>query len=283
VRPADGTPGASLRQMLDVISHELRSPLNVIQSWSHVLENELSRTLAEESGRDSAIEPSPAAQRALAGIRIGVREQVRLIDQLLDATRAINGRLTMERRPFALVPVLESAVSGVQPQATERGLTLHLDYQCPDCHVEGDAERLRQSFSHLLSNAIKFSPEQGDVQVTLRREGGELVISVIDQGPGVAPELRQEIFEWFRRGDRRQGLGLGLALSRHFARAHGGDIEVFSEAPGRGSTFTLRLPEWRPSTLAAANEEPASAPPGDRAAPPDRAPPAGPTLPASAD
>src|SRR5581483_1321944 len=241
---ASPATAAALRRVLDVISHELRSPLNVIQSWSHVLENELSRALAEESGRDVGVDASPAAQRALAGIRIGVRDQVRLIDQLLDASRAINGKLELNRRPLPVVPLVENALSGVQPQAAARRVDLRTDYECPECHVEGDGDRLRQSLSHLLSNAIKFSPEHSAVEVSVRSDAGDIVIAISDRGPGVTPEARREIFEWFHRGTGRQGLGLGLPLTRHFARLHGGDIEVFSEAPGCGATFSLRLPAW---------------------------------------
>ncbi len=241
---ASPATAAALRRVLDVISHELRSPLNVIQSWSHVLENELSRTLAEESGRDVGVDASPAAQRALAGIRIGVRDQVRLINQLMDASCALNGTLMLDRRPLAIRPLLENALSGVQPQAAARRVSIEAHYECPDCQVEGDAERLRQSLSHLLSNAIKFSPERGAVGVSVHSQAGDIVIAISDQGPGVAPEARREIFEWFHRGIGPQGLGLGLPPTRYFARLHGGDIEVSSEAPGRGATFSLRLPEW---------------------------------------
>lgn len=241
----------TLRRMLDVISHELRSPLNAIQSWSHVLENELSRTLSGESGRDVGIDASPAAQRALAGIRIGVRDQVRLIDQLLDASRAMSGKLTLDRRPLPVVQLLKSALSGVRPQAAARDVSLHADCEGLDCQVDGDADRLRQALSHLLGNAIKFSPEHGTVDVSVHSDAGDIVVEISDQGPGVAPEAQREIFRWFHRGTGRRGLGLGLPLTRHFARLHGGDIEVLSEASERGATFSLRLPEWPP----AANRE----------------------------
>jgi signal transduction histidine kinase len=239
---------AAMRRMLGVISHELRSPLNVIQSWSHVLENELARTLTGESGRESGVDPSPATQRALAGIRCGVREQVEMIDQLLDAAQAMNGTLALELRPLPIEPLVESAIFRAQPRATEHTVTLLADYQCTDGHVEGDGERIGQALEHLLSNAIQFSPERGEVLVTVERDDGDVVISVIDQGPGVPSEARREIFEWFHRGGARRGLGLGLPLTRQLARLHGGDIEVSSEATEPGTTFTLRLPEWRPPT-----------------------------------
>jgi signal transduction histidine kinase len=266
-----------LRGTLALISHELRTPLNLIQSWSHVLENELSRTLTEESGRGNAIDASPATQRALAGIRIGVRDQVRLIDQLVDASGAMNGTLTLERRPLSLVPVLEAARASAQPLAAGRRVTLRADYDHVDAQVEGDADRLRQVVSHLLANAIKFTEPGSEVVLCLRRFGDDLVISVTDQGPGVPPEQRREIFGWFVRGPRGGGLGLGLALAQHFAHMHDGDIEVLNAAPGAGATFSLRLPEWPP----AANEALASAPPDDRAAPPDRSAPADPPPPSS--
>src|SRR5258707_653088 len=140
-------------QFLAIVSHELRSPLNGIKSWTHVLENRL-------------FEADPAVRRALAGIMIGVEHQVRLIDDLLDVTRAMSGNLGLAKQPMPLLPVLADAVESLRAMAHEKGLRILTDYTLGDREIHGDPDRVRQIFVNLISNAVKFTPPGGTIRVS---------------------------------------------------------------------------------------------------------------------
>ena len=222
-------------QFLAIVSHELRSPLNGIKSWTHVLENQL---------RDS----DPGIRRALAGIMIGVEHQVRLIDDLLDVTRAMGGNLGMAKQPMPLLPVLADAVESLRATAIEKGLTLQTEYGIGDREIHGDPDRVRQIFVNLLSNAVKFTPSGGAIRVVAAVEGSMARIEVRDNGIGIPREFVPYLFDPFRQAEqgtssrRQQGLGLGLALVQRLAELHGGYASCESAGANRGSTFRVFLP-----------------------------------------
>lgn len=225
-------------QFLAVVSHELRSPLNGIQSWAHVLESYLDTE-------------SPPVRRALAGIKTGVQQQVRLIEDLLDATQLTAGKMQLVKQPIRLQPVLQSAISRVSSAADARHVTIQADFGDADGHVIGDAERLEQVIWNLLSNAVKFSAEHTTVHMTLSNEGGDAIITVRDTGRGIAPEFLPYLFVPFRQADgsrtrRAGGIGLGLMLVRRLTEMHGGRVVAFSAGEDKGATFSIYLPlEWK--------------------------------------
>lgn len=230
------TTEAALRArnaLLHFVSHELRSPLNGIQSWAHVLETRLP-------------DATPALKRAFAGIRSGVARQVRLIDELLDASRVLGGRLELQRLPIAVAPALQPLLTVMRATAQGKGVVLEWVDEAPQAWIAGDAARLRQMLEVLLSNAFKFTPTGGAVRVQLRAQDGQLLISVSDTGCGISPERLAQLFDGLWRatpGPRReQGMGLGLALLRCLVEGHGGSVAAASEGVGRGACFTLRLP-----------------------------------------
>jgi PAS domain S-box-containing protein len=222
-------------QFLAVVSHELRSPLNGIKSWTHVLENQL---------RD----PDPTVRRALAGIMIGVEHQVRLIEDLLDVTRALSGNLGLAKQSMPLLPVLADAVESLRATALEKSLGIVTDYGIGELEVHGDPDRIRQIFVNLLANAVKFTPPGGCIWVSARTEEGMARVDVRDNGAGVPPEFLPYLFDPFRQADQassrrsQDGLGLGLALVQRLAQLHGGYVTCESEGVGRGATFRVHLP-----------------------------------------
>jgi PAS domain S-box-containing protein len=224
-------------QFLAIVSHELRSPLNGIKSWTHVLENQL---------RDA----DPSVRRALAGIMIGVEHQVRLIDDLLDVTRALSGNLGLVKETMPLLPVLADAVESLRALAAEKGLQIVTEYDIADRDIHGDPDRVHQIFVNLVANAVKFTPAGGTIWVSAAADGGTARIEVRDNGVGVPPEFLPYLFDPFRQADqgsssRRQGLGLGLALVQRLAELHGGHVTCASEGRDRGATFRVYLPLQR--------------------------------------
>ena len=229
-------------QFLAIVSHELRSPLNGIKSWTHVLQNHL---------RDA----DPAVKRALAGIMIGVDHQVRLIEDLLDVTRALSGNLGLVKQPMALLPVLADAVESLRASALEKGLQVVNEYDIGTHEIHGDADRIRQVFVNLLNNAIKFTPRGGSIRVAARAEGAMARVDFVDSGAGITPEFLPYVFDPFRQADQRatrtsqEGLGIGLALVQRLCAMHGGYATCDSEGAGKGSTFSVHLP-LRPEVAA---------------------------------
>ncbi|HEX3098474.1 MAG TPA: ATP-binding protein [Usitatibacter sp.] len=227
-------------QFLAIVSHELRSPLNGIKSWTHVLENLL---------RDA----EPAVRRALAGIMIGVEHQVRLIDDLLDVTRAMSGNLGLVKQPMPLLPVLADAVESLRAMALEKDLQIVTDYAMGDREIHGDPDRIRQIFVNLMMNAVKFTRPGGNIWVIARPEGAMARIEVRDDGAGIPPEFLPYLFDPFRQADQgspsrsQAGLGLGLALVQRLAELHGGYVTCESDGVDRGATFRVYLPLRRDS------------------------------------
>jgi len=218
--------------ILALVSHELKTPLSAILGWTQVLR----RKLASD----------PVLEQGLAVIERNTRLQVRLVDDLLDMSRIVAGKLRLDVQQVALVEVIEAALETVQPAATLRQIRLRqvLD---PSVQVAGDPGRLQQVFWNLLSNSVKFTPSGGSVTVTMERVDSHVEVRVIDNGQGMSPELLARVFERFHQSgsevaQRTAGLGLGLALVKHLAEMHGGSVDAHSDGEGKGSTFTVRLP-----------------------------------------
>lgn len=223
-------------EFLAIVSHELRAPLNGIQSWAHVLENYVQDATS-----------APLAQRALQGIKTGVGQQVRLIEDLLDVTRMMSGKLRLVKQPLALLPVLQSAVESVRNMATARHISINCHYRITSEQIDGDADRVQQIFWNLLSNAIKFTHEGGNVWLNTERTGQELRVSIRDDGIGISPDFMPRLFNRFSQEDTsntrdHSGLGLGLFLVRHLSELHNGTVVAESPGEGHGATFTVRFP-----------------------------------------
>ena len=235
-------------EFLAIVSHELRSPLNALKGWSHLM---LTTKPLEASLVD----------RAAKAIRRNVDHQTRLIDDLLDTSRIVSGKLTIERRTVNLVEIVLSALDGVRPGAAAKHIDLRFTPDDTAISVVGDAGRLQQLASNLLSNAVKFTPERGSIAVLLLKNGERVQLQVRDNGIGIASEFLPHVFDRFSQADtsaarRAGGLGIGLALVRHIALLHGGQVRADSRGVGRGATFTVELP-----ALASAAPEAA---PGER-------------------
>ncbi|HEV2864267.1 MAG TPA: PAS domain S-box protein [Pyrinomonadaceae bacterium] len=220
-------------EFLATLSHELRTPLTAILGWSRMLAD----GAMDESQREAAFE----------AIYRNARAQAQLVEDLLDVSRIITGKLKVEFRPVELAAVVEAAVGVVRPAASAEGIQLQAVFEPDACKVSGDPARLQQVVWNLLSNAVKFTPRGGRVQVRLGRSDSHAEIAVSDTGAGIAPEFLPHVFERFRQADmgtsrRHAGLGLGLAIVRHLVEAHGGSVRAESEGEGRGTTVTVRLP-----------------------------------------
>jgi PAS domain S-box-containing protein len=219
-------------EFLATISHELRSPLNAILGWA--------RLLREPDMRWDQME------RALETIERNAQAQARLIEDLLDVSRIVSGKLSIQMRPVTLNSMVQSAVADLRLAAESKGIDLRLT-EDEEIKLIGDADRLQQVVWNLLSNAIKFTPEGGRVEVGLKRVGERAELWVRDTGRGISPEFLPHVFDRFRQATRtdarsRAGLGLGLAIVRHIVEAHGGNVTVESAGVGLGATFVCKLP-----------------------------------------
>jgi PAS domain S-box-containing protein len=220
-------------EFLAIVSHELRSPLNALRGWSHLLAT--SRPLEQS-----------LVERAAKAIKRNVDHQTRLIDDLLDTSRIVSGKLNIERRVVNLAEIVNAALEATRPGAAAKETTLRFTAGDP-VMVVGDAGRLQQLASNLISNAVKFTPERGLVQVSLLKNGERVQLVVKDNGLGIAPEFLPHVFDRFTQADttsarRAGGLGIGLALVRHIALLHGGQVRADSPGLGKGATFTVDLP-----------------------------------------
>lgn len=222
-------------EFLATMSHELRTPLNAIFGWVTLLRT---RRLDE-----------PTQERALETIERNARAQKRLIEDLLDVSRIVTGKVALEIMPVDPRRVVEAALETMAPAAQTKGIMIEprLDGMIASTRVRGDFARLQQIVCNLLSNAIKFTPTGGRVEVTLANVEGQVEISVTDTGQGIKSEFLPLVFERFRQEDgsisrRHGGLGLGLAIVRHLVELHAGSVQAFSEGEGKGSRFVVRLP-----------------------------------------
>jgi signal transduction histidine kinase/DNA-binding response OmpR family regulator len=219
-------------EFLATLSHELRTPLTAILGWSHLLRMNKLR--------------EPQFVHALETIERNARSQSQLIDDLLDVSRIVTGKLQIEFSTVNLSNVIEAAVESVHPALAAKSIKLETAVPS-DFRVKGDANRLQQIFWNLFTNAIKFSPKDSQVRVSAEHRDEQISIKVIDTGIGITPEFLPYIFDRFRQADgsttRAQGgLGLGLAIVRHLVELHHGCVEVASDGAHLGSTFTVNLP-----------------------------------------
>jgi signal transduction histidine kinase/ActR/RegA family two-component response regulator len=220
-------------EFLATLSHELRTPLTAILGWAAML----------AAGTLDAQE----ATRAVAAIERNARAQRQIVEDVLDVSRIITGKLRLEMRPVELRALVQDAVESVRPAAEAKGVYLSTLLAPEAGEVTADPDRLQQVLWNLLSNAVKFTPAGGRVEVELRREGLRNTLRVSDTGEGIAPEFLPHVFDRFRQADmgttrQHGGLGLGLAIVRHLVELHGGEVKAESAGRGLGSTFTLRLP-----------------------------------------
>ncbi|MFL6332538.1 MAG: ATP-binding protein [Pyrinomonadaceae bacterium] len=218
---------------LAMLSHELRTPLTAILGWAKLL-------------ADGQVSEGKVAA-AFAAIYRNAHAQARLVDDLLDVSRVITGKLRIEVVPVNLAAVVEAAAAVVRPAAEAKRVGLDVNVEAGASKIDGDPARLQQVVWNLLSNAVKFTPAGGRVEARVGRAGSRMEIAVSDTGAGIEPEFLPHVFERFRQADmsttrRHGGLGLGLAIVRHLVELHGGTITAESEGQGRGSTFTVRLP-----------------------------------------
>lgn len=227
-------------EFLLTISHELRTPLNAILGWSQLLR---------------VCEPDEATMnRALETIERNARSQSQLIDDLLDISRIITGKIRLNVQAVELISVIEFVIDTVQPAADAKNIRLQLVLDPLAGPVLGDEGRLQQIIWNLLSNAIKFTPKGGRVQIGLTRINSHIEIIVTDTGQGINAEFLPFVFERFRQADSSTtrsfgGLGLGLAIVRHLVELHGGTVSAESPGVGQGATFTVKLPLMAVSSM----------------------------------
>ncbi len=220
-------------EFLATLSHELRTPLSAILGWSHLV----------RTGKLDETQMS----RAFETIERNARSQSQLIDDLLDVSRIITGKLQIELRPTELSAVIEAAIDAVRPAAELKAIRFETDLASAACLVPGDPNRLQQIFWNLFSNAVKFTPQEGLVRVDVKRNSPWVQVAVKDSGIGIRPEFLPFIFDRFRQADgsttrTHGGLGLGLATVKHLVQLHRGGVEVESPGKDQGAIFTVRFP-----------------------------------------
>jgi PAS domain S-box-containing protein len=239
-------------EFLATLSHELRTPLNAILGWVVML----------RSGR---MAPAKAVE-ALETVERNARAQNRLMEDLLDVSRIITGKLELKFQPVVLARVVEAAVASLRPAAEAKGMHLSVAYDSRACQLYGDADRLQQVVWNLVSNAIKFTPMGGSVEARVQCCSSYVEIKVSDTGEGIEPGFVPYVFDRFRQADssihrKHSGLGLGLAIVRHLVELHGGEVSVESAGLGQGATFTVKLPltTTQNANLGVPNKVPAAA------------------------
>jgi signal transduction histidine kinase/CheY-like chemotaxis protein len=220
-------------EFLATLSHELRTPLNAIVGWAHLL---LQGKVPEDD-----------LQQGLSTIERNARVQTRLIEDLLDMSRIISGKLRLDIQRVLPVTIIEAALDSVRPAADAKGISLEKILDPLAGPVAGDPGRLQQVVWNLLSNAIKFTPNGGRVQVILQRVNSNAELTVADTGQGIASEFLPFVFDRFRQADpsttrKHGGLGIGLAIAKQLVELHGGTIRATSSGDGQGSSFIVRLP-----------------------------------------
>jgi CheY-like chemotaxis protein len=218
---------------LATLSHELRAPLNVIRGWLQML----------RAGKlDNA-----TTVHALETIERNTDAQTKLVNDLLDISRIIAGKLSLEVEPVDLVSLIEAIFDSFRVLADAKRIRVDMELDRTVPPTSGDPERLRQIFSNLFSNALKFTPPEGNVSIRLERLGSDTMISVIDTGQGIRPDFLPYVFERFRQAEssttrQHGGLGLGLSIVQHLVELHGGTVTAHSQGDGHGATFTVTLP-----------------------------------------
>jgi signal transduction histidine kinase len=220
-------------EFLANLSHELRTPLNAMFGWVQLLR--LQRLKDDDYSR------------ATETIERNAKSLAQIIEDLLDVSRIVTGKLALNMHPVELIPVIEAALSTVRPAAQAKAIEIECKLEPEAGSISGDALRLQQIIWNLLSNAVKFTPEGGRVQIQLMRGGAKVVLIVSDTGIGICPEFLPYVFDRFRQADSsstriHSGLGLGLAIVRHLVELHGGTVQADSLGKEEGATFTVQFP-----------------------------------------
>lgn len=220
-------------EFIATLAHELRSPITAIRGWIQML-------ITED------LDPTDTAE-ALSMIESSTRVQAHIIEDLMDVSRIIAGKVMIEAALVELGPIVKNVVATFLPSASSQGIALSAEITPEPLTTWADASRLQQVGWNLVSNALKFTPRGGTVRVTLAREKDSAVLRVNDSGEGMTPELVEHVFERYRQseeGTRKShgGLGLGLAIVHHLVESHGGTVEAFSEGRGKGAEFVVTLP-----------------------------------------
>ena len=231
-------------EFLAIVSHELRSPLNPILGWAKLLKN---RSLNEAT-----------TMRALETIERNAELQTQLIEDLLDISRILQGKLVLNLGTVNLVSIIQAALETVQLAAEAKSIQINLHLDTVIGQVKGDSNRIQQIIWNLLSNAVKFTPSGGQVEVYLKQINSQLQLRVSDTGKGITPEFLPYVFEYFRQADSSTtrtfgGLGLGLAIVRQLVELHGGTVWAESLGEGQGATFTVNLPMFQHLELGSEN------------------------------
>ena len=233
-------------EFLATVSHELRNPLNAIMGWVHLLRSE-KLDLSKSS-------------KALETIERNVHLQTALIDDILDLSRIMRGKINLSFRSVRMGAVVEAALAAMRPTADAKGVVLEYRNTAASDEISGDADRLQQIVWNLLSNAIKFTPRDGRITVSMQRHEGELTLTVRDTGQGISQEFLPRVFERFSQADSGStrahgGLGLGLAIVRHLVELHAGRVEAASAGAGQGASFSVILPIKNSSAATAADDQ----------------------------
>jgi CheY-like chemotaxis protein/nitrogen-specific signal transduction histidine kinase len=220
-------------EFLATLSHELRTPLNAILGWVQML-------------RSGQLPPARTRQ-AIDVIGRNARLQAQLIEDILDVSRIISGKLEIERSLVSVPQLIETVIAGIAPAAEAKGIALEQRVSAELRPIEGDAKRLHQVLNNVLSNAVKFTSDGGSIVLTCEADDRWVSLRVQDSGAGIAPEFLPFVFDRFRQGDSRStrthgGLGLGLAIAQHLVEQHHGEIHAESDGAGKGTTISLRLP-----------------------------------------
>ncbi len=219
-------------EFISVVSHELRTPLNAILGWVKI------------------VQVKPTEENMRRAMEVIVRQsesQLRLVEDLLDVSRVISGKMRLEIKPLQIENVVAESIESVRPAAQAKNIELIFDKSGEIKPLDGDGDRIQQVYWNLLSNAVKFTPKDGSVNVRIRQTGSTILTEVSDTGEGIEPDILPFVFDRFRQADnttsrRSGGLGLGLSLVRSIVELHGGTVTATSGGPGKGSTFTVRLP-----------------------------------------
>jgi PAS domain S-box-containing protein len=222
-------------EFLATLSHELRTPLNAIMGWVSILRRE-------------AID-GERREHALEIIERNARSQGQLINDILDVSKIIRGQLRLDMQPVNVIDALRAAAESVRPTAEAKGQTLRAELPDGPVLVAGDRERLQQIFWNLLTNAVKYTPREGEIVISVAPAGDDVEVQVCDSGVGIAADVLPHVFERFRQGEggpSREfgGLGLGLAIVRHLTDMHGGSVAARSRGANQGAAFTVTLPKF---------------------------------------
>ena len=256
LRNSDGTPRGSIAAFVDIsqykrAEHELRVALEGKDQFLATMSHELRTPLTAVMGYAQMLQQgviAPNRQRhALDTISRNAALQLQLIDDILDVSGIIRGKLVLDRRPVDLTMILEAATTTVLPTANRKRIGVTCDLVSGHWNVEGDERRLHQVFGNILTNSVKFTPEGGSVHVAMQPSGDALEVRISDTGIGIAPEFLPRVFERFTQeegGTTREhgGLGIGLSIAHYLVTRHGGTISAHSDGPGHGSMIRVLLP-----------------------------------------